>query len=374
MDMQEMKKSGYNLIWLCFVVAGVIFLIDIAIPLGVAAGVPYILVVLISLYIPQRNIILYIAVLCSILTLLGYFTSPIGGEYWKVIANRSLALFAIWSVALLGLARRKSLDALKEAHDHLEERVERRTKELTDEVAVRRRTEEALRASEESLQKAHDGLERKVEERTVELKGSLAEKEVLLKEIHHRVKNNLQVITSILSLQSRYIDDEAMKEVFRESQNRIQSMAMIHEKLYQSSDLANIDFADYIKNLTTSIFSSYKLRGAPVSLSIDIVEVVFDIDTCVCLGLIINELCTNSLKYAFNESGGGEISIELKGCKGERCVLIVKDNGVGLPKGFKIEETGSMGHQLVDSLVVQLGGELKVLDVDGACFEITFPC
>ncbi|MEE9542510.1 MAG: PAS domain S-box protein [Thermodesulfobacteriota bacterium] len=627
--MQENDKSKNYLIWICLAVAGAIFLLDISIPLGVAGGVPYVLVVLISLSLPCRKCIIYFAVLGSALTVIGFYTSPAAEmENWMVLANRSLALFAIWSVAFLGLGRRRAEDALKEANDLLEERVERRTQKLIDEVGVRRLTEEALRESEEkyralfedasesiylidagsgqmvdfndrafevlgytreefkririsdfevtespdevlehvrkireegsdnfetrhrakegdikdvlvsarlisigdrpyilslisditgirraeeslreseekyrtllenlpqkvflkdrdsvyiscnkryaddlgismddirgktdfdfyaeemaekyrtddekimdsgeteeleesyiykgeelvvhtiktpvfdakgevvalhgifwdvtekkraeeALKRAHDNLERKVEERTAELseeveerkqaeeslKDLLAEKEVLVKEIHHRVKNNLQVITSLLNLQSQYIDNEAMKEIFKESQSRIKTMAMIHEKLYQSRDLSKIDFADYVKNLTASIFSSYRLGRAAVRLSVDIPDTVLDIDTCVSLGLIINELCTNSLKHAFPEGRDGEISIELSSCIEDSCVLIVKDDGIGLPEGFETKESDSMGLQLIDSMVAQLGGEVEVTSDGGASFKITF--
>ena len=192
-------------------------------------------------------------------------------------------------------------------------------------------------------------------------------------EIHHRVKNNLQVITSILNLQSQYIDDEAMKDIFKESQSRIKSMAMIHERLYQTSDLSNIDFANYVKNLAASIFSSYRVGNAPVRLAVDIPETVLDIDTCVSLGLIINELCSNSLKYAFPEGRGGEISIELSSCMDGKCVLTIKDDGIGLPDGFETREHVSMGHQLIDSMVAQIGGEMLVSSGEGASFKITFP-
>jgi two-component sensor histidine kinase len=379
--MQDNSIDKKYFIWLCLASAGVVFLIDISLPLGIAGGVPYVLVVLIALSIHARNAILYVAVLCSVLTVLGYFTSPIGGEPLKVLANRSLALFAIWSVALLGLSRRRAEDAVRKVNEHLEERVENRTRKLIDEVAVRRRAEEALL-------KAHANLERKVDERTIELRQEveerkqaegalkvlLGEKEVLMKEIHHRVKNNLQVVTSLLNLQSQHIDDEAMRNIFMDSQSRIKSMAMIHEKLYQSENISQIDFSDYITNLTASIFSSYRVEGAAVELELDIPRMSLDIDTCVKLGLIINELCTNSLKYAFPDGRDGVVSIELITCSEGICMLIVKDDGIGLPDGFDIANSSSMGLQLISAMVTQLKGRIEIDSDEGASFKIYFTC
>ena len=213
----------------------------------------------------------------------------------------------------------------------------------------------------------------------VQLSESLKEKEVLLKEIHHRVKNNMQIISSLLRLQSWHIKNKKMREMFEVSQSRIRSMALIHEKLYQSQDLARIDFYDYIKSLTNSLVSTYRVGLEPITFKLDIKKVYFDINTAIPLGLIINELVTNSLKYAFPEqrawgetdNSKGEIFLSLHSYKG-RVSLIVRDNGMGLPKDFNFRKTESMGLQLVNDLVAQLDGTIELQEEGGTSFKITF--
>lgn len=212
-----------------------------------------------------------------------------------------------------------------------------------------------------------------------QLSESLKEKEVLLKEIHHRVKNNMQIISSLLRLQSWHIKNKKMREMFEVSQSRIRSMALIHKKLYQSQDLARIDFYDYIKSLTNSLVSTYRVGLEPITFKLDIKKVYFDINTAIPLGLIINELVTNSLKYAFPEqrawgetdNSKGEIFLSLHSYKG-RVSLIVRDNGMGLPKDFNFRKTESMGLQLVNDLVAQLDGTIELQEEGGTSFKITF--
>ena len=215
------------------------------------------------------------------------------------------------------------------------------------------------------------------------IKASLEEKEILLKEIHHRVKNNLQVISSILNLQSGYIGDEGLKDIFKESQDRIRSMALIHERLYKSGDLASIDCPEYIRALTTIIFRSYSSSG--VRLTLDVKDIELDIDTSVPLGLILNELCTNALKYAFPEGafkGPGELLVSLGSAEDDNYELVVSDNGVGLPEDLDLDKIDTMGLNLVKSMVRQLGGTLEMDGHDGkagkegrtgAVFTIRFP-
>ncbi|WP_424357165.1 histidine kinase dimerization/phosphoacceptor domain -containing protein [Methanocella sp. MCL-LM] len=208
------------------------------------------------------------------------------------------------------------------------------------------------------------------------IKASLREKEVLLKEIHHRVKNNLQIISSLLNLQSGYIKDKQSLGMFKESQNRVRSMALIHEKLYQSKDIARIDFAEYIKNLTGNLIRSYG-TGGPVRLKIDADAVSLGIDTAIPCGLIINELVTNALKYAFPDNRIGEIRIELAEIEGENGEnshyrLVIADNGVGLPEGVEIRKTSSLGLQIVTTLTDQIRGHIEVKRENGTAFIITF--
>jgi len=206
------------------------------------------------------------------------------------------------------------------------------------------------------------------------LKASLKEKEALLKEIHHRVKNNLQIISSLLNLQAGYIKDEYYQNLFKESQNRIKSMVLIHEKLYQSKDLANIKADDYIEGLVRHLFHSYGVKPKAVVLKKNIKNVTLNIDTAIPCGLIINELISNSLKHAFPRSlpRSPEITLKLFQDKRNRTVLIVSDNGVGLPKNIDFKKTKSLGLQLVSALVEQLGGIITVEVKEGTKFTITF--
>jgi len=202
------------------------------------------------------------------------------------------------------------------------------------------------------------------------LKSSLKEKEVLLKEIHHRVKNNLQIISSLLNLQSGYIQDPQAGEMFKESRNRVKSMALIHERLYQSKDLARIDFAEYVRNLTTHLFRSYGVNTHTVGLKIDVGNILLDIDTAIPCGLIINELVTNSLKYAFPPGVAGKICIDLHREHHGQLALVVSDNGAGLPPDFDFQKTDSLGLQLVGTLTDQLEGKIQLERDGGTTFKI----
>ncbi|HUJ89006.1 MAG TPA: histidine kinase dimerization/phosphoacceptor domain -containing protein, partial [Syntrophorhabdales bacterium] len=211
-----------------------------------------------------------------------------------------------------------------------------------------------------------DVTERRVAEERIRL--SLKEKEVLLKEVHHRVKNNLQIISSLLNLQSKYIKDDQALEMFKESRNRIRSMTLIHEKLYRSKDLANIDVAEYIQNLSSNLFRSYS--AGRVSLKTQVDDNLLGIDTAIPCGLIINELVSNSLKHAFPEKQG-EIFVDLHRDDG-RFTLIVRDNGVGLPESVDFRNTDSLGLQLVCTLTDQLDGAIELNRAGGTEFKITF--
>jgi PAS domain S-box-containing protein len=200
---------------------------------------------------------------------------------------------------------------------------------------------------------------------------TVREKEVLLKEVHHRVKNNLQVINSILNLQSSYVKDEETLQVILESQNRIRSMSYIHESLYQTKDFSSINFHDYITNLIQNLVHSYDINRNKTKLDLNVEKVELALDQAIPCGLILNELITNSLKYAYPEEEGGEIMISVKEIDG-RIEIIVQDSGVGLPEGFKIEDSDSLGLSLVDTLVDQIDGELIIKTKGGTKFLITF--
>ncbi|MTK64564.1 MAG: PAS domain S-box protein [Methanobacterium sp.] len=219
-----------------------------------------------------------------------------------------------------------------------------------------------------------EGTQRDVTERKqmeIKLKNSLKEKEMLLKEIHHRVKNNLMIISSLLSLQTDYIKDKTSKDIFIESQNRARSMALIHEKLYQSTDLKRINFGEYIKNLTSELFYTYRVGNIGVDIHYNIQDLKLDINTAIPLGLIANELITNSLKYAFVDSDEGIINIEFRKVD-HNYVFIIKDNGVGLPEGFDFKNTDSLGLQLVNNLSEQIDAEIELNTGEGTEFKIIF--
>ena len=203
------------------------------------------------------------------------------------------------------------------------------------------------------------------------IRSSLEEKEVLLREIHHRVKNNMQIISSLLNLQTKYINDEKVVDILKESQSRVKSMAMIHEKLYQSNELSRIDFKDYINKLATFLTQSYIVDGEPVKIETEVQNIFLNIDTAVPCGLIINELITNSLKHAFPDYMGGSIKIELFN-DGEMFILNVQDNGIGFPEDLDFRNTETLGLQLINNLVLQLDGTIEIKINKGTEFNIKF--
>jgi two-component sensor histidine kinase len=211
------------------------------------------------------------------------------------------------------------------------------------------------------------------------LRASLAEKEVLLKEIHHRVKNNLQVISSMLSLQAYALRDPAALNAFAESQDRIRSMALIHEKLYRSQDLAGIEFGGYLEDLAAYLVRSYQRVERPIQLGIKADGVRLGVDQAVPCGLIVNELVSNALKHAFppdadrRSSSPDTIHVRLEGKREGWLSLIVGDNGVGFPQDVDFDHTDSLGLQIVSTLVGQLNGEITLNGAEGAEFTITFP-
>jgi two-component system, sensor histidine kinase PdtaS len=203
---------------------------------------------------------------------------------------------------------------------------------------------------------------------------SLKEKELLLKEIHHRVKNNMQIVASLLRLQARRLDDPRIIGILNDSRSRIGAMALIHESLYKPADLSSISLQDYIKELGRNLFDFYAIDPERIKLVTDVELITLNIETATPCGLIINELITNSLKYAFADDRTGEITIALKRSEsGKGYLLLVADNGVGLPEGLDIRRTSSLGLQLVVNLTEnQLQGKLEVQREHGTVFLIRF--
>lgn len=229
----------------------------------------------------------------------------------------------------------------------------------------------AIQQSELYQQLQNELAERKKAE--AQLKISLREKESLLKEIHHRVKNNLQVISSVLRLQSDYVKDAQVLELFKDSQNRIRSMALIHEKLYQSSDLSRINLSEYLTELTGNLMRSYTSGAVPIRLKITSGDVWLNIDTAIPCGLIINELVSNSLKHAFpRPQETNEIEIEIQQTDAEQFTLTVRDNGIGFPETLDFRNTESLGLELVCIFTEQLGGRIELDRSNGTAFTLTF--
>jgi PAS domain S-box-containing protein len=204
------------------------------------------------------------------------------------------------------------------------------------------------------------------------LRASLKEKETLLREIHHRVKNNMQIISSLFNLQAVHIKDPDALRALREGQNRIRSMALIHEKLYKSHDLSKVEFASYIRSLSTYLFQFFKVNPARVRLESDLQDIHLDINSAIPCGLLVNELVSNALKHAFPEERRGVISIGLRREDDGTIRLRVADDGVGLPEDFDIRRSASFGLQIVDLLIGQLDGRIEVDKKLGTSFTISF--
>ena len=216
-------------------------------------------------------------------------------------------------------------------------------------------------------------LYRNATQRQQNLKASLEEKEILLKEIHHRVKNNLQVISSLLKLQSGYIEDERYAEMFKDSQERVKSMALVHEKLYQSEDLARIDFAGYIESMVQELRRSYRSERAGIGIKTEIEGIRLGVDYAIPCGLIINELVSNSLKHAFPDGKGGEVKIAMQQVGRDEVELEVSDNGIGLLEGVDVRNAESLGLRLVSILSEeQLRGKMELDRTEGTKFRIRF--
>jgi PAS domain S-box-containing protein len=219
------------------------------------------------------------------------------------------------------------------------------------------------------------GIFRNIKERKraeEQITSSLREKEVLLRELHHRVKNNVQVMASLLRLQTKHIKHEKMQEMVQSYLGRIQSMGIIHEKLYQSEDLARINLSHYIHSLATHLFHTYGVSVNAVKLRVEMEDVYLDINRAIPLGLIINEIVSNSLKHGFPDSRLGEIFISLQSTDEGKAVLKIKDTGIGIPREMNLKNPQSLGLQLVNDLVNQIGGHSELTRGKGTVFTITF--
>jgi PAS domain S-box-containing protein len=251
--------------------------------------------------------------------------------------------------------QKRAEDELQQYREHLEELVVERTA--------------ALKNTNERLQAEID--ERTRAEKLLKL--SLRDKEVLLREVHHRTKNNMQIISSLLNLQSLQLKSADAISVFQDSQTRIRAMALIHETFYQSEDLTTIGFKDYVMNLTQGLFGAYQLKNNNIGLSVNVDNVTLGIDSAVPCGLVINELVSNALKHAFSEEGSGTITITASSNTEHLIELIVEDDGRGMPGEIDYRNTETLGLRLVVDIVEdQLGGTIEPFDCPGTGFRITF--
>jgi len=216
-----------------------------------------------------------------------------------------------------------------------------------------------------------DITERKYQEK--QLKAALKEKDLLLSEIHHWVKNNLQIIDSLLGMQSGMLLNSTVVSILKESQNRVKSMAMIHQILYESSDFSHVDFSSVVQSLVSNLSASYALDSSRVQINIDTDQVLLSIDTSIPLGLILNELCTNAIKYAFSENRSGNINISLKYLAANKLQVLITDNGIGIPEEFDIEHASSLGLQLVQLLSEQISAELTIQRRNPTSFSLIIP-
>ena len=231
-----------------------------------------------------------------------------------------------------------------------------------------------LNRKRRDLQRLNDALQAEIAQRrnAEEAVRHSREKEVLLQEIHHRVKNNLQIITSLLRMQSRAVQDPAFSEALRECQNRVASMALIHDKLYRARDLAQVSFGEYVRDLTNNILTSYALPARSVRVRFDIDDLSLSLDYAVPCGLILNELMSNCLKHAFPVGHAGTVYIGFHAEAEEELCLVVRDDGVGVPADVDLGRTSSLGWRLIRALVEQLGGVVQCQTAGGMSVEIRF--
>ncbi|BBD08691.1 sensor histidine kinase [Desulfovibrio ferrophilus] len=273
---------------------------------------------------------------------------------WDYVTKPIQDMAVLEHAVVKALERAELLQQRDQYQTHLESEVARRTAELT---AANQRLEQEVTERERAQE---------------QIRKSLDEKEVMLKEIHHRVKNNLQIISSLLYLQSQQIEDPGQRELFMQSRDRVRSMALVHEKLYQSGDLARIDYKNYLETITKALMQTYRDQNRKVRLDLDLEQIFIPVDSAIPCSLLVNELLTNSMKHAFTDRATGTICLSLRQLEGG-VQLKVSDDGIGFPQGLDYRQTETLGMQLVVNLVGQLRGEIQEDFTSGTTFIITFP-
>lgn len=299
---------------------------------------------------------------------LNLFNAPDFSAYPATQSNRLLNLIGYTAVSLI------FLNFIRRLNIQYEE-------ELSLSLQAKELLMEEVLLKTNALEVKSNGLEEEVSKRTAELQSQKkilesknAEKEMLLKEIHHRVKNNLQIIVSLLNLQSRSFSDQHVLEAFAETQNRVISMSLVHERMYQTTDFVAVEFRAYTDLLLDNIGMLFSNQENPINRINEVSpELKVDIETAIPLGLILNEMITNSFKHAFTTNATHkEISIAIKEAN-QSLTLEYKDNGLGFPPNFNIETSETLGLQLISGLVEQIDGELSYYNQNGAIYEINFP-
>ena len=260
--------------------------------------------------------------------------------------------------------------------DH-EKRIRKTKAQLIAEIALLQEQVVDLEAAYEQARerlRLCEALEQEIEQRTALLETLITEKEILLQESHHRIKNNLQIVSSLLYLQSEQTQNRQTQAMLADSQNRVQAMALLHEKLSESEDLAKIDFAEYVTAMGAYLFQAYTADQANIHLTIEIDHIFLGIDAAIPCSLIVTELVSNALKHAFPPGlkQEGNILVSLRQAPGDQHQLVISDNGIGLPAELDLQTTDSLGLLLVKRLARQLGGTLQVDRNGGTIFTIIF--
>jgi two-component sensor histidine kinase/ligand-binding sensor domain-containing protein len=298
---------------------------------------------------------------------------PFWRTWWAYLLY-VICISGLFTGSLQIAQRRQRRKLIHEQQRHEAELVRQKNiklKEANDEIL---RHQEIVRERSNQIESTNRELKEEIVERHRAedlLKEALDEKEVLLKEIHHRVKNNLNVVASLLSLQSDLVVNPKDRELLHEAKNRVVTMARIHEKLYQSKNLADIEFGDYIRGVATQLFHAYNYGNASLQISAE--KIKFGVDTAIPCGLIINELISNSLKYAFPDGAHGMVFIEVRMSSNQEYEVIVGDTGIGFPASIDFRSTDTMGMTLITTLVRQLRGTIELESVNGTKFIIRFP-
>jgi len=312
----------------------------------------------------------YIGIAVAFLLASSLATLALGAKLRAVISEPILDL--VETMGRVSRERRYSIRATRHSDDELGHLIDGFNAMLAqiedrDEALTHTRNELAQRANELQVELAQ---RRRAEERITQ---SLREKEVLLQEVHHRVKNNLQVISSLLELQLGHVPDEGAREMLRDSQNRIRSMALAHERLYATENLAQIDLGDYFEDLCRRLVHSYVADRGSVTLHTDVAHLSLDVATAIPCGLIVNELVTNALKHGFPDGRSGSIEVALQLAADGQCQLAVADDGVGLASGIDLRNPSSLGLKLVHTLVRQLHGDIDMKSEGGTSVSVVFP-